>query len=143
MTGPLPGRMTGSHRVRALREAFQDAHHWLPKARPRGQLRRHSLKLRFWPDRHPEDDNGVIVDLNWSWIKALAGKKVGELRIDDIIGGRDNLRVIFFDPQRSSSVSVIWILAILQKKRDDFTHAQISNFKLRRQIVLERFYSGP
>lgn len=136
----LPGNMTGRYRVRALREAFQDAHHWLPATKHRGELRRHSLKLRFWPDHSPSDDNGTLLDLNWSWIKSLPQKRVGELRIDDEIGGCDNLRVIFFDPAKSEGVPMIWILAVLQKKRDDFTRAQILNFKQRRLIVLERFY---
>ena len=61
-------------------------------------MKEDALKLRFWPEHEPEDDNGELLDLDWSWIKALRGLHVGELRIHDTIGGCDNLRVIFFDP---------------------------------------------
>lgn len=83
-----------------------------------------------------------MLDLDWSWIKALPRQRVGELRISDTIGGHNNLRVIFFDPEiESEPMPMIWVLAVLQKKRDDFTAGQISSFKLRRATVLERFYN--
>ena len=44
----LPGNMTGTHYVRAVRPAFQDAKKWLPKMSDRAELRRQVLKLRFW-----------------------------------------------------------------------------------------------
>jgi len=133
--------LTGSYLIRAIRPAFRDAHKWLPRTRDRAELRRHSLKLRFWPEKHLEDQNGVILDLDWSWIQAMKGMHVGELRINNKIGDCDNLRVIFFDPRiRTEPLSIIWILAVLQKKRDDFTNAQIITFRARRTIVLERFY---
>ena len=34
----------------------------------------------------------------------------------------------------------IWVLGVLQKKRNDFSKANFVNFKARRQIVLTRFY---
>jgi len=136
--------LTGSYLVRAVRPAFHDAHKWLPRSRDRAELRRHALKLRFWPEKHPEDDVGMLLDLDWSWIKAMKGSRVGELRIHDKIGDCDNLRVIFFDSQDGDkSMPKIWVLAVLQKKRDDFTTAQIKTFRARRTLVLERFYDNP
>lgn len=38
--------LTGNYLVRALRPAFRDAKKWLPGARDRAILRRHTLKLR-------------------------------------------------------------------------------------------------
>jgi hypothetical protein len=38
---------------------------------------------------------------------------------------------------------MLWVLSVLQKKRDDFTDAQIRNFKVRRTLILERFYHNP
>ncbi len=84
-----------------------------------------------------------MLDLDWSWIAALRGKRVGELRINDTIGGRDNLRVIFFDPSIREPLPTLWVISVLQKKRDDFTHSQIEGFELRRDVVLERFYHKP
>lgn len=138
----LQSNLTGCRLVRALRPAFHDARHWLPRTKDRAELRRHSLKLRFWPSRAPVADNGELLDLDWSWIKSLPGKRVGELRIADTIGGCDNLRVIFFDPDiPSEPMPMVWVLAVLQKKQNDFSSMQIKNFKLRRTLVLERFYN--
>ena len=138
----LPGELTGRYLVRAGRWAFQEAHKWLPRARDRAELRRHALKLRFWPGYNPDDDAGQLLDLDWSWIKSLPGKRIGELRIDDAIGGCDNLRVIFFAPSIVSEVPMLWVLSVFQKKRNDFTKAQIRNFDMRRRIILERFYKA-
>lgn len=138
----LPGNLTGQYRVRALRPAFHDARHFLPRTRDRAELRRHALKLRFWPQRTTVDDHGELLDLNWSWIKSLPRQRVGELRIDDVLGDHDNLRVIFFVPPSDPRwMPMIWVLSVFQKRRDDFTKHNISTFRLRRQIVLERFYT--
>lgn len=37
---------------------------------------------------------------------------------------------------------MLWVLSVLQKKRDDFTKAQLANYRHRRLIVLERFYES-
>jgi hypothetical protein len=134
--------LTGLRLVRALRPAFQDARHWLPRSKDRAELRRHALKLRFWPGGNlAGQDGGEVMDLDGSWIRSLRGKRVGELRIADTIGGCDNLRLIFFEPDiPSAPLPMIWILSVLQKKRMDFSSAQIRNFNLRRTMVLERFY---
>ena len=135
--------LTGRYRVRVGRWAFQEAQKWLPRFRDRAELRRQALKLRFWPENHPADDQGHLLDLDWSWIKALAGKRIGELRIHDTIGGCDNLRLIFFVPpvqKDENELPALWILSVFQKKRDDFTVPQIKNFEARRTIILDRFY---
>jgi hypothetical protein len=141
----MDGNLTGDYRVRAGRWAFQDARKWLPKTRDRAELRRHALKLRFWPGSDETTEGGQLMDLDWSWVRALPGKRIGELRIHDTIGGRDNLRVIFFVPpkQTQAAMPMLWVLSVLQKKRDDFTDAQIRNFKVRRTLILERFYHNP
>lgn len=141
----LPGSMTGSFLVRAVRPAFQDARHWLPLMRDRAELRRQALKMRFW------GPTGLIEDLDWDWIQARRSSRIGELRIGDVIGGCDNLRVITWHPSQLTSpswnptgepVPHIWILAILQKKRNEFTSGNLKSFDLRRQTVINRFYDG-
>lgn len=136
----MSGNLTGDFFVKALRPAFQDARRVCPKTRDRAILRRHALKLRFWPENHPAD-NGQVLDLDWSWIKAMKNLNVGELRIQDTIGGNDNLRIIFYvgDPEIKDPMRRIWVLAVIQKKRQDFSQANIKTFKLRRQLVIERF----
>lgn len=147
----LPGSMTGTHYVRAVRPAFQDAHKWLPHKRDRALLRRQALKLRFWGDDRSTDEAGLVIDLNWDWVRALRGDRIGELRIDDEIGGFDNLRVITWHPTKPippswdptfQDVPHIWILSVFQKKRNDFTKANLQTFAARRDTVLERFYDN-
>jgi len=143
MADELPGNLTGSYLVRAGRWAFQAIHKWLPRARDRAELRRHALKLRFWPGCTGKETEGQVLDLDWSWIKALPGKRIGELRIHDTIGGCDNLRVIFFVPTIVIQLPTLWVLSAFQKKRDYFTAPQLKNFELRRKLIMERFYSNP
>lgn len=132
--------LIGSRRVRIFRPAFDQTRKLLKSSRAMIELRRHALKLRHWPQQ--PDESGQIVDLDWCWIKSLPGLNVGELRINDVIAGNDNLRVIFFvgDAALCEPLPMIWILSVIQKKRQDFTANQIRIFRGQREIVLERFY---
>lgn len=143
MVDELPGNLTGIHLVRAGRWAFQEAQKLFPRARDRAELRRHALKLRFWPNCRAEDTEGQLLDLDWCWIRSLAGKRIGELRIHDKIGDCDNLRVIFYSPPIKTELPMLWVVSVLQKKRNDFSAAQIFNFDFRRKLILERFYHNP
>ena len=138
----LGKHLTGFYRVRVFRPAWGDARRLLPRTRDCIELRAHALKLRYWPEKNPEAESGDLLDLNWSWIRALGGLKIGELRIDDKIGGNDNLRVIFFcgDPKVKEPLPFIWILGVIQKKRMEFTAHQIQIWRDRRTLVIERFY---
>jgi hypothetical protein len=108
------------------------------------ELRGHALKLRYWPLKHPTDASGKLLDLNWDWIKALKGTDIGELRIDDTIGGFNNLRVIFFVGDRKVAIPlpVIWVLHVMQKKRMAFTTNELAIFKARRLQVIQWFYKA-
>src|SRR4051812_25927843 len=114
--------LSGRRRVRAIRPAFDDVARLCGRTRDRIEIRRHALKLRYWPEKHPTDDAGRVLDLNWSWIQALKGLNVGELRIEDNIGGNDNLRIIFYEGGSSvrAPLPLIWVLRVMQKKRNDF-----------------------
>jgi hypothetical protein len=134
--------LTGTHRVRVIRPAFHDVGRLCERTVDKIEIRRHALKLRYWPAMHPTDDRGQLLDLDWSWIRAMEGMNVGELRIHDSIGGNDNLRIIFYegDPKVCEPLPMIWVLQVLQKKRDEFTRANLATFKARRLLVRERFY---
>jgi hypothetical protein len=124
---------------------MQEARKWLPATRDRMELRRHALKLRYWPNPSTSDASGSVLDLDWEWIRGLPGMRIGELRIHDTIGGHNNLRIIFFVADRAphgGELPCIWILSVFQKKRNDLTAAQLANFKARRTIILERFYGS-
>jgi hypothetical protein len=133
--------LTGRYRIRALNAALDDARRLCPRTGDRMEIRRHALKLRHWPEHHPTDDAGKVLDLDWEWIRALPGFHIGELRVADAIGGNDNLRIIFYvgSAEIREPLPMIWILRVLQKKRDDFSKNDVSIFKARRLLVIERF----
>jgi hypothetical protein len=139
----MPGEfLTGNYRVRAIRPALVEVSRLCNRTRENIEIRRHALKLRFWPERSPEDDAGILLDLDWSWVKSLPGLKVGELRIHDTIAGCDNLRVIFFvgGSRARDRLPTIWVLRVMQKKRQSFSKNDLRIFKARRLLVQERFY---
>jgi hypothetical protein len=141
----MPGdSLTGNYRVRAISPALSEVYRLCNRMSENIAIRRHALKLRYWPQRNPELPDGMLLDLNWSWVKSLPGLNVGELRIDDVIAGKDNLRAIFFvgDPKVCKPLPVIWILRVMQKSRQDFTKNDLRVFRARRTLVLERFYNS-
>lgn len=142
LQSPRPHSLTGGYRVRAIRPALKEATRLCSRARDFFELRAQALKLRFWPQHLHEFPNGHVLDLDWEWIQALRGLQVGELRVDDTIGGLSNIRVIFFVGPHDvkAPLPMIWILAILQKKRQEFTTDNIEIFRARRTLVRERFY---
>ena len=134
--------LEGSHRVRVFRPAWHDVRKWFPRTKDCIEIRSHALKLRFWPEKQPTNAQGKLLDLDWCWIKAIPKSGVGEMRIDDTIGGHDNIRIVFYrgDPRIRKPLPIVWILAVLQKKRDEWTVANVKTFKARRTLLIERFY---
>ena len=90
----------------------------------------------------PAETSGIVCDIDWSWIVALKGLNVGELRVSDTIGGHDNVRIVFLrgNPEIRVPLPIIWVIAVLQKKANDWTKAQLTTFKARRTLVVHRFY---
>lgn len=133
--------LTGTYRVRASKASFREVRKRWPRAKDRIIIRKHALKLRHWPDKHAEDEQGRILDLDWGWVKSLRGERVGELRVEDEIGGQQNIRIIFWvGPRVGHEMPIIWILYVFPKKRQEFTKNEISNFKLRKLMIGQRFY---
>jgi len=134
--------LTGTHHVRALKSALKKAKHLWPATGARMEVRRQTLKLRFWGVR----SGGVVLDLDCESIKSMPGSGVYELRLDDEIGGHRNIRVIFFDPPddwvplRPSPLPVIWILEAIPKKRNAWVKFDIDRFHALRATVKERLY---
>lgn len=91
----------------------------------------------------------MILDHTYESIKALHGSGIYELRLDDVIGQQDNIRIVFFDPpmdwvpdpDNEKPLRVIWILEALQKKRDDWTQNQLDRFKASRLMLKKRMYN--
>jgi len=138
------GGLTGNYWIRPVQPAFKQATKLFERPGHYFELKGHALKLRYWPDGAIDRGGGVLLDLDWEWIKALPNEKVGELRIADHIAGHDNLRLIFYvgGPGVQTPLPIIWILAVLQKKRTEFTSRDIDVFHARRVLVDERFYKN-
>lgn len=138
----LGAGLDGDYRVRLFRPALEEAKRLIGPRKDMMELRSHALKLRFWP-RNPNPAEPIL-DLDWDWIRALKGLDIGELRIDDTIGGHDNLRIIFFkgDPKICAPLPLIWVIAVRQKKRMEWTTHALSTFRGRRLLVCERFYKN-
>jgi phage-related protein len=138
-------RLFGQYHVMPTASCIQDASSLFPKFHDYQLARRQALKLAFWPKAGPEDKRNQVLDLDWEWIRGMgAGMKVGELRISDVIGGHDNLRIIFYvSPvkRKEDLLPRIWTLSILQKKSKRFTTRDIKTFKGRLKILKFRQYS--
>ncbi len=106
-------------------------------------LRRHGLKLAFWPGGVDDALHGA--DLDWDWVRTLESKRVGELRIDEPIAGQENIRVIFFKANKlldGDPMLRIWLLTVFPKKRQGFTTFEIDAWRAMRDLIVHRFYDG-
>lgn len=111
------------------------------------EVRRQTLKLRFWGDRHEAiSGNETVVDLNYDPILAMRGSGVYELRLEDEIGGHRNIRVVFlvpptdWKPRTPTPLPVLWVLEALPKKQTEWRKFDIDRFRSVRAIVQNRFY---
>ena len=75
-------KLFGSYLVVRTATSITRASGLFPKERDNQILRRHVLKLAFWPSGQ-SDDGEAGADLDWDWIRSLEKKRVGELRIDE------------------------------------------------------------
>ena len=136
--------VTGNRLVRFIHPAHKDCVRLIGKCRDRKIMRRHALKLRYWPEMHPTDATGQVLDLDWSWIMSCKGLSIGELRINEALAGYNNWRVIFYEGPKPTGKEMhrLWVLQIMKKKSNDFSDADIKTFKLRRLMVIQRYYDG-
>lgn len=139
----MSSKLTGQYRVSRTRPAIKEACRLFPRVSDRMEVRRHALKLRFWPASAPLNGSGQVLDLDWEWVKGLPFKDVGELRIHGILAGNDNLRIIFHfgGDKLKNPLPIIWILRVFQKKRNDFSPEDLAVFKQRRRDVRRLFYN--
>ncbi len=141
--------ITGSNFVRYTRNGLQVARTYWPGTGDRFEIRRQSLKLRFWDERHTHP-TGLLIDLSYESIRALAGSGIYELRLPGTIGGQSNIRVIFFDPpntwvlrpKESRPCRTVWVLEVMPKKRDDWAKNDITRFRNSRLLIVRRAYSS-
>jgi hypothetical protein len=111
------------------------------KAKELWKLRSHAFKLAYWPDGLSESQT----DMDWDWISGYEKLRIGELRIDEPINGKDNIRIIFFKANTildGEPFPRIWLLSVFAKKRQDFGHGQLAAFKGMRTVIVDREYEG-
>jgi hypothetical protein len=137
-------KLFGRYLVKPTSSAIRDAFDLFPRYGDYQEARRHALKLAWWPDSG-DAKSGEVMDLDWEWIKGMKEPRVGELRISDVIGGHDNLRVIFYVARSTISddpMPRIWTLSVMQKKTAAFSNRDLRIFSGRVKIVVARYYSG-
>src|SRR5882724_9933072 len=124
--------ITGVNFVRCSRHGLQASRSYWRETGDRFEVRRQALKLRFWDERHLHHP-GMLFDHTYESIKSLSGLAVYEMRLDDTIGGHDNIRIVFFDPPKDwqpvvgvrRPIRVIWVLEAMPKRRDNWTSNDI------------------
>jgi hypothetical protein len=109
------------------------------------EVRSHALKLAHWPGG--ETETGQVCDLDWEEITGMRAPKACELRIDDVIGGHNNLRVIFFVPKPAvvlpgDVLPRLWTIGVMQKKTQRFSNNDLATFAARVMLIRKRKYSG-
>ena len=139
----MSARLIGNYYVKPTFAAIRDAFALFPRFGDYQEARRHALKLAFWPGGS-RGQSGKVMDLDWEWIKGLGNLRVGELRISDVIGGHNNLRIIFYVSDvvlAGDPLPRIWTLAVLQKKSNKFTSRDLQVFRARLIVLRKRTYN--
>jgi hypothetical protein len=139
--------ITGVNFVRVTRHDLQLARKLWPVTGDRFEIRRQALKLRFWDERHLHHP-GMLGDLSYESIKALSGLGIYELRLDDVIGGLSNIRIVFFDPPKDWQPlavqvrprRIVWVLEAMPKRRNEWTAFDLQRFKGARLLLQKRCY---
>lgn len=136
-------KLFGDFHVTPTGSAIKDAESLLPKFRDFQELRRHALKLAFWPSG--KSVSGKVADLDWEEITGMAKPRANELRIDDEIAGLNNLRVIFYPFEKKiilpgDVLPRLWVVSVLQKKTQRFSTNDFETFAARIKIVRIRNY---
>ena len=140
--------VTGTNFVRFTRHGLQSIRCYWTRLGDKFEVRRQALKLRFWDDRHNHPP-GMLFDHTYESIKSLPGLGVYEMRLDDVIGGQSNIRVVFLDPPKSwipnkeegRPMRIVWVLEALPKKNYDWTRNEITRFRASRLLIQKRFYT--
>jgi len=132
----------GSHWLFPTATAINRSRLLLPKLRDRLIVKRHALNLAHFPSM---GEGYPSLEMDWSWIPGLEHERVGELRIDETIGGYDQLSVIFYKANvhlPNEDRCRIWILSVLQKEGQGFGDPLIRAFAAARNLVVWRHYDG-
>lgn len=134
----------GQFHVTPTPTAMKEAYALFPRYGDYQELRKQALKLAFWPNGSLSA-SGSVCDLNWEEIDGMKAPRACELRVDDTIGGMNNLRVIFyvFDKKLVLAGDVLprlWTIGVMQKKTQRFSPNDLRTFAARVTIIRRRNY---
>jgi hypothetical protein len=134
----------GHFHVTPTFSAMREAQKLFPRYGDYQELRKHALKLAFWP--RGGTPSGQVCDLDWEEIDGMAPPRACELRIDDVIGGFNNLRILFyvFDETLVLPDDVLprlWTIGVMQKKTRRWTVNNLKTFRSRVIILRTRNYA--
>ena len=134
----------GQFHVTPTPTAMKEAADLFPKYGHYQELRQHALKLAFWPNG--SKGSSGLPRLNWEEIDAMQSPRACELRIDDTIGGMNNLRVIFYVFKKAlvlpgDVLPRLWTIGVMQKKTQRFSPNDLRTFQARITIIRRRIYS--
>ncbi len=133
----------GDYHVTPTSSAIKDAQCLFPRFGAYQELRRQALKLAFWPSGKAL--SGSVEDLDWEELIGMPKPRAHELRIDDEIGGYDNLRIIFYLFEKKiilpgDVLPRLWVISVMQKKTQRFSQNDFDTFAARIKIVRKRYY---
>jgi len=72
---PVSVKLTGRYRVRVCRPALHEAKRKFVRVADLMEVRRHALKLRFWPHGAEARSQGQVLDLDWSWVQGSTANR--------------------------------------------------------------------
>lgn len=135
----------GHYHVTPTPTAMKEAHDLFPRYGDYQEVRKHALKLAFWPKARAEHA-GKVIDLDWETIVGMPTPRAHELRIDDVVGGFNNLRIIFYAFDRNivlpgDTLPRLFTIGVMQKKKDRFSNNDLRTFSAKVTIIRRRYYS--
>ena len=140
----MPSELFGHYHVTPTHTAMKEASDLFRHYGDYQEARKHALKLAFWPQNDAEHC-GKVIDLDWDEITAMPNPRACELRIDDVIGGHDNLRIIFYAFEKKivlpgDTMPRLFTIGVMQKKTQRFSNRDLRVFSGRITIIRQRYY---
>ena len=141
----MTSNLFGHFHVTPTFAAMKEAEKLFPRYGDYQEARKQALKLAYWPSG--ESQGGRICDLDWEEISGMRAPKACELRIEDKIGGYNNLRIIFYVFKKDlilpgDVMPRLWTISVLQKKTQKWSANDLTTFRGRVVIHRQRIYGS-
>ena len=134
--------LSGYYYVKRVPAVIVDERIALPNAHDRQELRRHILKLRFWPTGcYPDIWPHLVEDLAFRPVEGMAN--VYQLEIAGPIGPCENLSAVFYVTDVKIDDDLlprIWVLEVLPGQ--EISARDMRSIRARIRILQKRFYDA-